>query len=171
MYSWEKIFLVTLSNSLIFRIIKQILEKNFTPWKLGSIKKSKFLFRVCCVTLDWYLFQLIVHLEPHCFNCFNRFTLSWFDKVRTVIYSFVSVILNVSYWFAVVPATKKQFFDQINIRLTSQLMAFQVFSKYCIDILMKPLFQHFFCHYFLFSLLFLLYIWTKHYYCYQQENQ
>ena len=56
--------------------------KLFIPWKLGSIKKSKYLFCVCSVTLDWCLVQLIVLLKPDS-NCFNSFILSWVDKVTT----------------------------------------------------------------------------------------
>ena len=37
----------------------------FTPWKLGSIKKSKYWFTPSVGTFVWYLFQLIVLLKPH----------------------------------------------------------------------------------------------------------
>ena len=54
----------------------------FTPWKLGSIKKSKHWFSHSGKTFGWYLFQLIVLLNPD-FNCSSSFALSWVDKVTT----------------------------------------------------------------------------------------
>ena len=36
----------------------------FTPWKLGSISKSKNSFSFFIATFDLYLFQLIVLLKP-----------------------------------------------------------------------------------------------------------
>ena len=62
--------------------------KQKIPWKLGSIKNFKYLFCVCPVILDWYLFQLIVLWKSDS-NCFNNFTLSWVDKVATGTQSFV----------------------------------------------------------------------------------
>ena len=49
---------------------------------------------------DKYLFQLIVLLKPD-FNSVNNFALSWVDKVTNGTWSFVSVILNVTSWFAI----------------------------------------------------------------------
>ena len=54
----------------------------FTPWKLGSIKKSKYWFCLSGETFGWYLFQLIVLLKPD-FNCSSSFALSWVDKFTT----------------------------------------------------------------------------------------
>ena len=51
----------------------------FTPWKLRSIKKSKYLFRLSVETFGWYLFELIVLLKPD-FNFYGSFTLSWVTK-------------------------------------------------------------------------------------------
>ena len=65
----------------------------FTPWKPGSIKKSKYWFTPSIVTFVWYLFQLIVLLKPD-FNYCNGFALSWIDKVKIGTQSFVSVILS-----------------------------------------------------------------------------
>ena len=47
-----------------------------------SIKKSKHWFHLCAFTFDWYLFQLIMHLNPD-LSCCNSFTLSSVDKVTT----------------------------------------------------------------------------------------
>ena len=77
----------------------------FTPWNLRSIRKSKYLFRVCTVILHWHLFQLIVLLKPDS-NYFKSFMLSWVDKVTTGRWSFVSIVVNVDSWFAAAPATK-----------------------------------------------------------------
>ena len=71
----------------------------FTPWKLESIKKYKFLFSVCCITLNWYLFLLIVLIKLDS-DSFNSFTLSWDDKVRTGTLSFASAIVNFEFWFS-----------------------------------------------------------------------
>ena len=55
----------------------------FTPWKPGSIKKSKYWFGVFSVVVfGSYLFQLIVRLNPD-FNCHKSFPLSSVDKVTT----------------------------------------------------------------------------------------
>ena len=51
-------------------------------WKLGSIKYYKYGFDAGIVTIDWYLFQLIVHLRPDLICC-NSFALSRVDKVTT----------------------------------------------------------------------------------------
>ena len=78
----------------------------FTPWKLGSIKKSKYWFFICIETFDWYLFQLIFLLKPD-FNCSNSFAL-------TGTQIFVSVILNF-----VSPAAEEitQFSGQVKVTL------------------------------------------------------
>ena len=47
-----------------------------------SIKKSKYWFHLCAFTFDWYLFQLIMHLNSD-LSCRNGFTLSSVDKVTT----------------------------------------------------------------------------------------
>ena len=65
----------------------------FTPWKLGSVKKSKNWFCLSRENFGLYLFQSIVLLKPD-FNCCNSFSLSWVDIVVTGIHSFVSVISN-----------------------------------------------------------------------------
>ena len=71
----------------------------FTPWKLGSIKKPKYL--LC----GWS----VIHI------CFNIFPLSWVHKVTTRTKSFVSVILNADTWLRT-----RAIFDQVNIRLIWQ---------------------------------------------------
>ena len=88
----------------------------FTLWKLGSIKKSKYLFCNWFVFLDWYSFQLNVILKPDS-NCLNSFTLFWVDAVTNETSSFVSVLVNAGTWFAVAPATKKQSLDHFNLRI------------------------------------------------------
>ena len=92
------------------------------------------------VILDWYLFQLIVLLKPDS-NCFNSFTLSWVNKVTARTKTFVSVLLTVGSWFAV-SATKKQLFNQVNLRLISQLIngISSILQELFLDILMLPLF-------------------------------
>ena len=52
-----------------------------TPWKLGSIKWSKYRYSTCVDIFDWYLFKLIVCLNPD-FNCCSSFALSSVDKVQ-----------------------------------------------------------------------------------------
>ena len=47
----------------------------------------------CIVTLDWYLFQLIVLFKPD-FNSCNIFALTLVDKCTTGTLRFVSVIAN-----------------------------------------------------------------------------
>ena len=54
----------------------------FTPWKLGTTKKFKYLFQAWYVLLKWNLFQLIV-LSKLDSNCFNSFLLSRVDKVTS----------------------------------------------------------------------------------------
>ena len=54
----------------------------FTPWKLGSTKKSKYGFDACVVTFGSYLFQLIVLFKPD-FNCSSSFALSLVENVTT----------------------------------------------------------------------------------------
>ena len=71
----------------------------FTPWKLGSIEKSKYWFTPSVDIFVWNLFQLIDLLKPD-FNCCNSFALYWLDKVTTVTYNFVSVVLNFVSWVA-----------------------------------------------------------------------
>ena len=67
---------------LSFLFLSDKTKSLFTPWKHGSIKKSKYIFGDFIDTFDWYLFQLIVLLKPD-FNCCNSFALSWVDKVTT----------------------------------------------------------------------------------------
>ena len=54
-------------------------DKPKSPWKLGSVEKSKYGFGACVVTFVRYLFQSIVLLKPD-FNCCNSFALSWVDN-------------------------------------------------------------------------------------------
>ena len=90
---------------------------------------------------DLYLFHFIVPLSPN-FNCSKGFVSFSFDKVTTETYIFVFVISNVnstgatiaglllSASFAVI-STKTQFFDQVKINSTSQLISgvFKLFQK------------------------------------------
>ena len=69
-------------NVLSFLFSNDKVKGLFTPWKLGSIKKSKYRFGACIVTFDWCLFQLIVLLQSD-FDCSNSFALSQADKVTT----------------------------------------------------------------------------------------
>ena len=64
---------------LQFQMLKQSL---FTPWKRGSMKKSKYWFGLSINPFGWYLLQLIVPLKPD-FNCSSSFALSWVDKITT----------------------------------------------------------------------------------------
>ena len=64
----------------------------FIPWKLRSIKKSKYWFNLSVDTFGWYFFQSIALLKPD-FNYYNSFALSWIDKVTVGTQSFVSAIL------------------------------------------------------------------------------
>ena len=93
------------------------------------------------VILDWYLFQLIALLKPDS-NCFNSFTLSWVNKVMARTKTFVLFLLNVGSWFATVSATKKQLFNQVNLRLISQLIngISSIHQELFLDILMLSLF-------------------------------
>ena len=79
---------------------------------------------------DLYLFHFIVLLN-HIFNCSKSFASFSFDKVTTGTYSFVSAIWNVapdrttiaeSASASTVISTKTQFFDQVEISSTFQLM-------------------------------------------------
>ena len=72
------IFLFTLCASSTNDKTKSI----FSPWKLGSIKKSKYWFCLSVDTFGWYLVQLNVLFKPD-FNFSSRFALSWVDKVST----------------------------------------------------------------------------------------
>ena len=105
----------------IFWMLSYVLESFFTGWSKKILDQLKKLNVFCAysVTLDWYLFQLFVLLKSH-LNRFNSFTLSWVDNVTTGKQSFVSVIVNVGSWSVAVPATKKQFFEQVNPKLISQ---------------------------------------------------
>ena len=60
----------------------------FTPRKLGSTKKSKYVFRPYTVTFGSYPFQLVALLKPG-FNCRSNLALSFIDKVTSGTYSFV----------------------------------------------------------------------------------
>ena len=123
------------------------------------------------VVLDWNLFQLTVFLK-HDNNCFNSFRLSWVDKVTTGTWNFVSGIVNVRSWFAAVPANKDNFFDQVYIRLIPQLnngisSVLQKLLRYFSGTITSASFVSLFL---VFPVICCL-IWTKYYYCYQQENQ
>ena len=83
------------------------------------------LFWGWIVICDLYLFHLTVLLNPD-FNCSKSFTSFSFDKVTTGIYNYVSVIskLNSSGgWFAGAVSAKTQFYDQVKINSTSQLIS------------------------------------------------
>ena len=54
----------------------------FTPWEIGSIKKSRYWFCPSVDTFVWYLLQLVVLLKPD-LNCSYIFVLSRVDKVTT----------------------------------------------------------------------------------------
>ena len=105
---------------------------------LDQLKKSKYGFFVCSVILDWYLFQLIRFLKPDS-NWFNSFTLSWAEKVTSGTKSFVSIIVNVGSWFAARPATKKQCFVPVNLRLISQLI-YSAYSTLCTHIVLYAMY-------------------------------
>ena len=92
----------------------------FTPWKLESIRQSKYLFPSWFVVLARYLFQVIVLLQPNS-NFLRSSLFSWVDKVTTGAYSLVSFIY-VGLWLVVVPATIMQFLEHFNWRLISQLI-------------------------------------------------
>ena len=79
-FDWEIISWVSYS---IINSIKYYKKDLFTPWKLGSIKLSKYLFLAFWIAVsDWYLFLLIVRLNPD-FNGCKSFALPWADKVTT----------------------------------------------------------------------------------------
>ena len=81
---------------------------------------------------DLYLFHFIVPLNPN-FNCSKSFVSFSFDKVTTETYIFVFAISNVNSAGATVAviSTKRQFFDQVKINSTSQLISgiFKLFQK------------------------------------------
>ena len=53
------------------------------PKNLGQLKKSRYSFRTFCfIDFDWYLFHLVVRLNPGFSYC-NSFALSWVDEVTT----------------------------------------------------------------------------------------
>ena len=82
----DKNVLCVLFGVYYLQLIKQ--KSLFTPWKLGSIMQ---LLRPCVVFFNWYLFQLIVRLNPN-FNCCSNFVLSWVDKVTTETYSLYQLL-------------------------------------------------------------------------------
>ena len=90
------------------------------------------LFWGWIVICDLYLFHFIVLLNSD-FNCSKRFSSLSFDKVTTGAYYLVSVILNSNPLggaiatlspcvFLLVISAKTQFFDQVKINSTSQLI-------------------------------------------------
>ena len=81
----------------------------------------KFVFCANNYSFARFLFQLIVLLKPD-FNCGSHFALSWVDKVTTGTSRFVSVIVNVGTWFAMLVLITTQFSDQSKISSTSQLI-------------------------------------------------
>ena len=88
------------------------------PKPFGLIKKSKYGFGAFNVSIfEWYLFPLIVRLNPD-FNCCNSFTLSRANDVTTGTKSFVLVIANVITWFAAA-SNITQFGEQARMRLIS----------------------------------------------------
>ena len=111
---WEIILIISIK--LVFSNDKT--KSLFTPWKLLSIKQSKYGFSTCTDTFDWYLFQLIVFQKPD-FTCCNTFALSWVDKVTNETLSLVSVIANV---VAFVSLENTYFSDQVKTRLKWQLI-------------------------------------------------
>ena len=106
-----------------------------TPWKLGSIKQTKYWFGLSVDIFDWYLFHLNVLLKPD-FSSSNRFVLSCVYKVTTGAQSFVSVIENVVPWFALSVATIMHILDQFRSRLISKLMK-------CISGILQKLLRYF----------------------------
>ena len=76
------------------------------------------------VTCDLYFFHLIVFLNSD-FNFSKSFISLSYDKVTTGTYNFVSFIWNsnpVGGYFATVISAKTQFFGQVKINSTSQLI-------------------------------------------------
>ena len=123
----------------------------FTPWKLGSIKKSKYWFRAYSVILDGYFFQLIVLSKPDS-SCFNNVTLSWVQRVTAGKKSFVSVIVNVSSWFVQYQQLKTIFWP--SYQKTNFTINYRHFKGSTKNNLMEQLFKHLLCHPFLVVLLF-----------------
>ena len=83
------------------------------PQKLGSGKITKFCFWASVVIVDWYLFFLMVPLNPD-FNCLGSIVLSWVDKANFETKSFVSTIAKVVSIFI---SKITQFVDHVEIRL------------------------------------------------------
>ena len=54
----------------------------FTPWKLGLIRKSKYLLWAWFVGLARYISPLSVFLKPD-YDCLKSFMFSWVDKITT----------------------------------------------------------------------------------------
>ena len=74
------------------------------------------MFCAWIVTLDWYLFKLIVLLKPDINSC-NSFALSWIAKVTNGTQSFVSLIAH----FVTTVATEiTQSAGQANMTLISK---------------------------------------------------
>ena len=92
----------------------------FIPWKIWWIKWSKYWFCACVDTFDWYLLQLIVHVNLD-FSCSSRFVLSWICKVTTGTQRFISATANVP---ASVGLVTTQFTDQFETRLVSYLFKY-----------------------------------------------
>ena len=87
----------------------------FSSWKLGPIKYSKYLLHAYVDTLYWYLFQIIMCLNPD-FNCCNNFALFWVDKFTNRTLSFVLVIANLATWSAATFDDTTNFLDQVSLR-------------------------------------------------------
>ena len=56
-----------------------------------------------------------IFLSKPDFNCDNKFALSWFDKVTTGTWRFVSVIVNLEFWVLIIT----QFSDYVKISSNS----------------------------------------------------
>ena len=91
-------------------LLKRLVRPNDLRFKFGFCGNNS--------GFDKNLFKLITFLKPD-FNCCNNFALSCVDKVTTVTYNFVSVILNVP---APVELVITQVDDHVKIKLTSQLI-------------------------------------------------
>ena len=65
-------------------------------------------------TLYWYLFQIIMCLNPD-FNCCNNFALFWVDKFTNRTLSFVLVIANLATWSAATFDDTTNFLDQVSL--------------------------------------------------------
>ena len=92
-----------------------------TPWKLGSIKKTKYRFCSWIVILDWYLLQLIVSIILH-----------YPEKIKLRLEHKISYYLLYYFIYCFVLLTidllqyqwrRGKLFDQVDIRLTSQLIS------------------------------------------------